>query len=62
MSNWAQKKFDIEADNDNYTCLSTSNSVGPSVKSSTYFSIECKYTLLRLPSTLNNKDIKYYLK
>nr|XP_043070031.1 hemicentin-1 isoform X5 [Drosophila bipectinata] len=40
MSNWPQQKFDIEADNDNYTCLSTSNSVGPSVKSSTYFSIE----------------------
>ncbi|KPU79098.1 uncharacterized protein Dana_GF11010, isoform C [Drosophila ananassae] len=40
MSNWIQKKFDIEADNDNYTCLSTSNSVGPSVKSTTYFSIE----------------------
>ncbi|EDW79217.2 LOW QUALITY PROTEIN: uncharacterized protein Dwil_GK12999 [Drosophila willistoni] len=40
MSNWPNKKFDIEADNANYSCVSTSNSVGAGIKSATYFSIE----------------------
>ncbi|XP_030385039.1 uncharacterized protein LOC115632156 isoform X2 [Scaptodrosophila lebanonensis] len=40
MSNWPNKKFDIEADNANYTCVSTGNTVGGGIKSATYFSIE----------------------
>ncbi|XP_037890315.1 uncharacterized protein LOC119637932 isoform X1 [Glossina fuscipes] len=40
MSNWPNKKFDIEGDNANYTCVSTGNTVGPGIKSATYFSIE----------------------
>ncbi|XP_017487290.1 PREDICTED: uncharacterized protein LOC108375658, partial [Rhagoletis zephyria] len=40
MSNWPNHKFDIEADSANYTCVSTGNTVGPGIKSSTYFSIE----------------------
>uniref|UniRef100_A0A1A9VWA8 Ig-like domain-containing protein n=1 Tax=Glossina austeni TaxID=7395 RepID=A0A1A9VWA8_GLOAU len=43
MSNWPNKKFDIEGDNANYTCVSTGNTVGPGIKSATYFSIECKF-------------------
>ncbi|XP_067643045.1 uncharacterized protein nrm isoform X2 [Eurosta solidaginis] len=40
MSNWPNQKFDIESDSANYTCVSTGNTVGPGIKSSTYFSIE----------------------
>ncbi|TMW46288.1 hypothetical protein DOY81_008631 [Sarcophaga bullata] len=40
MSNWPNNKFDIEGDNANYTCVSTGNTVGPGIKSATYFSIE----------------------
>lgn len=43
MSNWPNNKFDIEGDNANYTCVSTGNTVGPGIKSATYFSIECKF-------------------
>ncbi|XP_034655585.1 hemicentin-2 isoform X13 [Drosophila subobscura] len=40
MSNWPNSKFDISADNANYTCVSTGNSVGPGIKSGTYLGIE----------------------
>ncbi|XP_041564220.1 uncharacterized protein LOC108136874 isoform X3 [Drosophila elegans] len=40
ISNWPLAKFDIEADNANYTCVSTGNTVGPSIRSRTYFGIE----------------------
>ncbi|XP_054735884.1 uncharacterized protein LOC129242947 isoform X2 [Anastrepha obliqua] len=40
MTNWPNQKFDIESDSANYTCVSTGNSVGPGIKSATYFSIE----------------------
>ncbi|KAH8351258.1 hypothetical protein KR084_001851 [Drosophila pseudotakahashii] len=40
MSNWPLGKFDIEADNANYTCVSTGNTVGASIRSRTYFAIE----------------------
>lgn len=48
MTKWPNNKFDIENDNANYSCVSTGNTVGPGIKSSTYFSIECKtFNLLR---------------
>ncbi|XP_041674184.1 uncharacterized protein LOC108118341 isoform X5 [Drosophila eugracilis] len=40
MPNWPNAKFDIEADNANYTCVSSSNTVGGSIRSRTYFGIE----------------------
>ncbi|XP_070071329.1 hemicentin-1 isoform X18 [Drosophila takahashii] len=40
MSNWPLGKFDIEADNANYECVSTGNTVGASIRSRTYFGIE----------------------
>ncbi|EDV52815.2 uncharacterized protein Dere_GG16293, isoform G [Drosophila erecta] len=40
MPNWPDSKFNIEADNANYTCVSTGNSVGGSIRSRTYFGIE----------------------
>uniref|UniRef100_A0A6P4ECC5 Titin isoform X9 n=1 Tax=Drosophila rhopaloa TaxID=1041015 RepID=A0A6P4ECC5_DRORH len=40
MSNWPLAKFDIEADNADYTCVSTNNTVGSSIRSRTYFGIE----------------------
>ncbi|XP_050742543.1 uncharacterized protein LOC108030804 isoform X3 [Drosophila biarmipes] len=40
MPSWPLGKFDIEADNANYTCVSTGNSVGTSIRSRTYFGIE----------------------
>ncbi|KAL5292690.1 nrm family protein [Megaselia abdita] len=40
MSAWPNNKFDVLADNANYSCVSTENSVGPGVRSSTYFSIQ----------------------
>ncbi|KAH8286528.1 hypothetical protein KR054_010889, partial [Drosophila jambulina] len=40
MANWPRNKFDIDADNANYSCTSTPNTVGASIKSATYFSIE----------------------
>lgn len=42
MSAWPNNKFDVLGDNANYSCVSTANSVGPGVRSSTYFSIQCK--------------------
>lgn len=43
MTAWPNKKFDIDADNANYSCVSSGNAVGPGIKSATYFSIECEY-------------------
>ncbi|XP_070064173.1 uncharacterized protein nrm isoform X6 [Drosophila virilis] len=40
MSNFPNKKFDIESDNAKYMCISTANAVGPTVNSTTYLSIE----------------------
>ncbi|XP_070141225.1 uncharacterized protein nrm isoform X1 [Drosophila kikkawai] len=40
MPNWPRNKFDIDADNANYSCTSTPNTVGAGIKSATYFSIE----------------------
>ncbi|EDV97314.1 GH16788 [Drosophila grimshawi] len=40
MSNFPNKKFDIESDNAKYMCISTPNAVGPTVNSTTYLSIE----------------------
>ncbi|XP_037908056.1 hemicentin-1 isoform X6 [Hermetia illucens] len=40
MTAWPQGKFDIYADNANYSCVSTNNSAGPGVRSATYFGIE----------------------
>ncbi|KAH8258880.1 hypothetical protein KR038_011496 [Drosophila bunnanda] len=40
MSSWPLNKFDIDADNANYSCTSTPNAVGAGIKSATYFSIE----------------------
>ncbi|XP_020816454.1 muscle M-line assembly protein unc-89 isoform X3 [Drosophila serrata] len=40
MSSWPRNKFDIDADNANYSCTSTPNTVGAGIKSATYFSIE----------------------
>ncbi|XP_065720779.2 hemicentin-1 isoform X14 [Drosophila suzukii] len=40
MPNWPLAKFDIEADNANYSCVSTGNTVGASIRSRTYFGIE----------------------
>lgn len=42
MSAWPGGQLDIFHDNANYTCLSTSNSVGPGVRSTTLFGVECK--------------------
>jgi len=43
MPNWPDSKFNIEADNANYSCVSTGNIVGGSIRSRTYFGIECEY-------------------
>ncbi|XP_049814950.1 hemicentin-1 isoform X1 [Schistocerca nitens] len=40
MDAWPGKQFDILHDSANYTCLSTSNSVGPGVNSTTVFRVE----------------------
>ncbi|XP_043650487.1 B-cell receptor CD22 isoform X3 [Drosophila teissieri] len=40
MPNWPDSKFNIEDDNANYTCVSTGNTVGGSIRSRTYFGIE----------------------
>ncbi|KMZ01274.1 uncharacterized protein LOC6739169 isoform X8 [Drosophila simulans] len=40
MPNWPDSKFNIEADNANYSCVSTGNIVGGSIRSRTYFGIE----------------------
>lgn len=42
MSAWPNHKFDALADNANYSCVSSENTVGPGVRSSTYFGIQCK--------------------
>ncbi|KAI9581465.1 hypothetical protein GQX74_012790 [Glossina fuscipes] len=43
MSNWPNKKFDIEGDNANYTCVSTGNTVGPDAPDNTTVSEEVVY-------------------
>lgn len=40
MSAWPDEKFDRLRDSANYSCVSTNNSVGPGVRSSTYFGVE----------------------
>lgn len=40
---WSQAKLDPVADTANYTCGSTSNSVGDGVSSTTFFRVECEY-------------------
>ncbi|XP_055919479.1 uncharacterized protein LOC129951381 [Eupeodes corollae] len=40
MTAWPNKRFDIDVDSANYSCVSSSNAVGPGIKSATYFSIE----------------------
>ncbi|XP_041448121.1 uncharacterized protein LOC111077461 isoform X3 [Drosophila obscura] len=40
LSNWPNSKFDILADNANYKCVSTNNSVGPGINGDTYLNIE----------------------
>lgn len=43
MSAWPEEKLDVFKDNANYSCVSTHNSVGPGVRSTTFFGVECKY-------------------
>ncbi|XP_055855839.1 uncharacterized protein LOC129919053 isoform X2 [Episyrphus balteatus] len=40
MTAWPNKRFDIDVDSANYSCVSSNNAVGPGIKSATYFSIE----------------------
>lgn len=40
MSAWPDEKFDIFRDSANYSCVSSNNSVGAGVRSSTYFGVE----------------------
>lgn len=44
MTAWPNGVLDRFTDNANYTCQSTSNSVGAGVSSTTYFRVECKST------------------
>lgn len=44
MSAWPGGQLDRIHDSANYTCQSTDNGVGPGVKSSTAFRVECKYS------------------
>lgn len=41
MSAWPNQKLDIYKDNSNYSCVSSTNSEGPEVKSVTDFHVEC---------------------
>lgn len=43
MSAWPGGQLDRIHDSANYTCQSTHNEVGPGVRSSTAFRVECKY-------------------
>lgn len=43
MSAWPQSRFDILADNANYSCASRSVKDGPGVRSATFFGVECEY-------------------
>lgn len=43
MSAWPGGQLDRIHDSANYTCQSTPNEVGPGVRSSTAFRVECKY-------------------
>lgn len=43
MSAWPGNKLDIYKDNSNYSCVSSSNVVGPEVKSVTDFHVECTF-------------------
>lgn len=47
MSAWPNHKFDALADNANYSCVSSENTVGPGVRSSTYFGIQCKFLICK---------------
>lgn len=40
MSAWPEERFDIFRDSANYSCVSSNNSVGSGVRSSTYFAVE----------------------
>lgn len=42
MSAWPDRNLDIFKDNANYSCVSSSKSDGPGVRSATYFGVECK--------------------
>ena len=42
LTAWPNGQLDRLHDNANYTCQSTSNSVGAGVSSTTYFRVECK--------------------
>lgn len=42
MSAWPNAQLDRIYDNANYTCESSGNEVGPGVKSTTFFGVECK--------------------
>lgn len=42
---WPGRKLDIHKDSANYTCVSSSNSVGQGAKSFTSFRVECKYLI-----------------
>lgn len=41
MSAWPDQQLDIHSDNANYSCVSSANSEGPGVRSSTDFHVEC---------------------
>lgn len=42
LTAWPNGQLDRQLDNANYTCQSTSNSVGAGVSSTTHFHVECK--------------------
>lgn len=41
LTAWPTSQLDIHDDNANYSCVSTANSEGPGVRSSTHFHVEC---------------------
>lgn len=55
---WPNEKLDIFKDNANYSCISTNNSVGTGVRSTTFFGVECKCAVF---SFLSNEFI-YFLR
>lgn len=42
MTNWPDEVLDRSSNDDNYSCFSIDNGVGPMIKSSTILGVECK--------------------
>ena len=42
LSAWPGGLLDRDADNANYSCVSSANAAGPGVQATTYFRVECE--------------------